>query len=109
MGTSSSQSVSESVAFTRSQSALYIKELCFFCEEKGTNAYPLHKVFTTSVGQALKKAIQKLANDRLYVKLCTAINPEDTHAIDIRYHKRCWATHVTNIDHNGKIHKRSKV
>ena len=36
-----------------------------------------------------------------YILLCTAINPEDAHSIDIRYHKRCWATHVTDIDYKG--------
>ena len=38
----------------------------------------------------------------------TVINPEDTHAIAIRYHKRCRATHVTNIDHNGKNPQKTK-
>ena len=101
-GTSSSQSASSGGIFTRSQSAPYNKELCFFCENSGSIRNPLHKVSTHSAGKNLEAAIQQSGNERLYVKLCTSIDTEDAHAIDIRYHKRCWATHVTNIYHKGK-------
>ena len=85
--------------FTHSQSVPYNKYLCFFYECPGTYRNPLHKVSTTSADQALNRAIEKSKTEKLHVKLCTLINPEDAHAIDIRYHKRCWATHVSNVDH----------
>lgn len=31
------------------------------------------------------------------MKLCTAVNASDSHAIDIKYHKKCWVTNVTNV------------
>ena len=54
-------------------------------------------IATENAGLSLKEAIRKSGDDKLQVKLCTAINPEDAHAIDIKYHKRCWAMHVTNV------------
>lgn len=83
--------------FTRSQSTPYDKELCFFCDCVGSRGNPLHKVATTNAGKNLRQAVEKSGNDTLKVKLATCINQDDAHAIDIRYHKRCWATHVTNV------------
>ena len=34
---------------------------------------------------------------KLRVKLSTAVDTSDAHAIDIKYHKTCWATNVTNV------------
>jgi hypothetical protein len=34
--------------------------------------------------------------DKLRVKLSTANNPCDWHAIDVKYHKKCWLKHVIN-------------
>jgi len=38
---------------------------------------------------------------RLYKEVtmisCTAISPNDAHTIGIKYHKLCWATHVTHV------------
>ena len=34
---------------------------------------------------------------KLSVKLNTSIAPDDAHAIDIKYHKNCWATHVSRV------------
>ena len=31
------------------------------------------------------------------MKLSTAINPNDAHAIDVQYYKRCWAANVRNV------------
>lgn len=83
--------------FTRSQSEPFKNALCFFCD--GTNSYnnPLHKVVTDTAGKSLKKAIEISQNPKFAVKLCTAIDPEDAHAIDIRYHTNCWNRHVINI------------
>ena len=50
-----------------------------------------------NAGSSLKQAIEKSDDKELKVKLCTAIDAGDAHAIDIKYHKRCWAQHVTNV------------
>ena len=36
------------------------------------------------------------------VKLATSINQDGAHAIDFRYHKRCWAANVANVDRGKK-------
>ena len=36
-------------------------------------------------------------NDKLSVKLNTSISPDDAHSIDIKYHKNCWAIHVSHV------------
>ena len=79
----------EESKFTRSQSVAFDKNLCFFCEYKASHQNPLHKVATENAGRALKEAVEKSGNQKQQVKLFTAIDPQDAHAIDIRYHKRC--------------------
>ena len=37
------------------------------------------------------------------MKLNTAINSEDAHAIDIQYHKRCWRL---NVFHANRRHRK---
>lgn len=59
----------------------------------------MHKVVTDTAGKSFKKAIEISQNPKFAVKLCTAIDPEDAHAIDIRYHTNCWNRHVINILH----------
>ena len=39
----------------------------------------------------------KSNDDTLRVKLGTAIDPADAHAIDIQYHLKCWSKHVSNV------------
>ena len=36
-------------------------------------------------------------NDKLSVKLNTSVAPVDAHSIDIKYHKNCWAIHVSHV------------
>ena len=84
--------LSGSRTFTRSQSAPYNSYLCFFCEDPGSYKYPLHRVAIQNAGISVKEAIEKSGNERLRVKLSTALDP-----IDIRYHKHCWATEVTHV------------
>ena len=57
----------------------------------------LHEVATKNAGRALKEAVEKSGNKKFHVKLCTAMDPKDAYAIDVPYHKRCWATHVTHV------------
>ena len=94
---SSESCSSECGTFTRFQSVPYERELCFFCDVGATKVNPLHTVATENAGRALKKAVELSDNERLCVKLNTGINPEDAHAIDIKYHKRCWAKYVTHV------------
>ena len=70
---------------------------CFFCEEIGNAKQPLHNVSTFSAGESLNKAINQSENDVLRVKLSTAVDATDAHAIDIKYHKNCWLRNVTNV------------
>ena len=91
---SSLASSSEETLLTRSQSVPFDNSLCFFCQSEAAYRHPLHKVATENAGQALRDAVEKSGDDKLRVKLCSAIDPKDAHAIDIRYHKRCWTTHV---------------
>ena len=83
--------------FTRSQSNPYQSDVCFFCEKKGSRGSVLSKVQTDLAGHRLHSAIEKSNNDSLRVKLSTAINPNDAHAIDIQYHNKYWTCHVTNV------------
>ena len=36
-------------------------------------------------------------NHKLSVKLNTSIAPDDAHSIDTKYHKNCWAIHVSHV------------
>ena len=40
--------------------------------------------------------------DKLRVMLSSAIDPTDARAIDIKYHGKCWANHVTTVLCRGK-------
>ena len=62
---------------TRSKTVPYDSNQCFFCEEKAEYQNPLHLLSTSSVGSSLDST--------------------DAHAIDIKYHKSCWAKHVTGV------------
>ena len=54
----------------------------------------MHQIATENAGRVLEEAIKQSGNEKLAVKLNTAINSEDVHAIDIKYHKRCWRLNV---------------
>jgi len=43
----------------------------------------LHSVLTSSGGESLCAAIEMSSNDKMRVKLSSAIDPSDAHAIDI--------------------------
>ena len=45
----------------------------------------------------LGKAVEKSQNEVFRVRISTAINPDDAHAIDVRYHDNCYVKHVTNV------------
>ena len=50
-----------------------------------------------SAGQPLYAAIQLAGNDKLRVKLSTSVNVTNAHAIDIKYHKKCWSNNVSSV------------
>lgn len=54
-------------------------------------------VSTKSAGSSLDAAVKKLDDPKLLVKLSTALDSQDAHAIDIKYHKNCWAKYVTGV------------
>lgn len=88
---------------TRSKTVPYDKNVCFFCEGSAGYRQTLHSVSTSSAGESLRAAIQMSSNDKLRVKLSSAIDPSDAHAIDIKYHRKCWVNHVTSELRRGKI------
>ena len=69
----------------------------FFCYGEGGYRQPLHTVSTLSAGNSLDAAVKKEGDEKLHVKLSTAVDSKDAHAIDIKYHKNCWTKHVTNV------------
>ena len=81
----------------RSLCPMYEKKNCFFCDEEGSKRHPLHKVATFNAGKNLKDAVNLNNNDKLKVRLNEALNPLDAHAIDVLYHKKCWAINVSNL------------
>ena len=76
--------------FTRFKSDAYNNKLCFFCQDldEESKLRPLHKLRTG------KTAVEKRENEQFKVQLNTAIDPNNAHAIDIRYHLQCLVEHV---------------
>ena len=89
--------VSSTNVFTRSKSKPYNSDVCFFCDGEGKRNNPLFRIRTDKAGKNLHEAIKKSNNNELLVKLNTAIDPKDAHAIDIQYHNKCYSLHVTNV------------
>ena len=82
---------------TRSKTSPYNKNVCFFCDGPPGYHKNLHNISTFSADESLRTAIEMSGNDKLSVKLNTSIAPDDAHAIDIKYHKNCWAIHVSHV------------
>ena len=82
---------------TRSKTSPYNKNVCFFCDGPPGYCKNLHNISTFSAGESLRTAIEMSGNDKLSVKLNTSIAPDDAHSIDIKYHKNCWAIHVSHV------------
>ena len=82
---------------TRSQTSPYKKELCFFCDKPAGYRETLTTVRTISAGKSLHDAIELSGNDKLRVKLSTAVDVRDAHAIDIKYHKKRWGNYVSTV------------
>ncbi|KAJ7358932.1 hypothetical protein OS493_020773 [Desmophyllum pertusum] len=102
------KSIESSPQLTRSKTAPYDKTTCFFCDGKATGRYPLHRVSTGPVGESLNEAIKVSGNDILRVKLSTAVDSNDAHAIDIQYHKKCWSSNVTNVLRRKNLNRQQR-
>lgn len=84
-----------SAPFLRSSTTPLNKDYCFFCQENTDEQ--VFKVCSDNAGKSLKAAIDKGHNPILKTRLSTCISPSDAHAIDVRYHKSCWTTHVFHV------------
>lgn len=82
---------------TRSKTSPYYKNVSFFCDGPPSYRKNLHNIGTFSAGESLCSAIGMSGNEKLSVKLNTSIAPDDAHSPDIKYHKNCWAIHVSHV------------
>ena len=82
---------------TRSKTTPYNRDVCFFCDKAAGYREQLRTVSTKSAGKSLHDAIEITGNDKLRVKLSTAVDLKDAHAIDIKYHKKCWGNNVSTV------------
>lgn len=69
----------------------------FSCDGAADYRHPLHKVCTFSAGESPRAALGMSGNDKLSVRLNTAIASNDAHSIDIKYDLKCWLNNVTNV------------
>ena len=92
---SSCSTSDSSPPYTRSRTTPLDKQLCFFCQ--ADNDEQLFKVRSENAGKTLKNAVCKSQNPALKTRLRTSISEEDAHAIDVKYHKGCWRTHVFHV------------
>ena len=61
----------------------YNRDECLFCEKAAGYRHTLRTVSTKSASKSLHHAIEISGNDGLRVKLSTAVDLKDAHAIDI--------------------------
>ncbi|KXJ12359.1 hypothetical protein AC249_AIPGENE6720 [Exaiptasia diaphana] len=102
--TSDSTTSSEDLeaSFTRSKTRPFDRTVCFFCNGAARYQEPLHEVSTENAGISLKNAIDIKDDLKLKVKLSTAIDSHDAHAVDIKYHRLCWMQNVSNVLRKAK-------
>ncbi|XP_068720481.1 uncharacterized protein [Montipora capricornis] len=82
---------------TRSRTSPFSKDVCFFCDCKAGYRETLVNVKTFGAGESLRKAISLSHNEKLTVKMNTALAANDAHSIDIKYHTNCWSKNVSNV------------
>ena len=63
----------------------FARDVCFFCKKAAGYQDPLHSISITSADHSLRVAIKTVENDRLQVKLSSAIDSEDAVATNINY------------------------
>ena len=57
----------------------------------------LFTVRTENSGKFLRQAVEIFQEPVLMTRLKNAISPTDALAINVRYHKPCWTTHIFHI------------
>ena len=87
----------EETKLTQSQASPYNKDACFFCNEVAGYQKTLHSVTTTTAGQLIRDAVEISGNGKLRNKLSTAIDINGAHAIDVKYHNKCYVNNVTSV------------
>lgn len=85
------------IPLTRSNTPMYSKEKCFFCDLDGIIGNRLRHVSCDSAGESLRRAVELSRNDVYRIRLSETISPGDAHAIDVLYHKSCWTKNVINV------------
>ncbi|XP_068696007.1 uncharacterized protein [Montipora foliosa] len=82
---------------TRSQTSPFSKDVCFFCDCEAGYRETLVNVTTFGAGESLLKAISLSHNEKLTVKMNTALAANDAHSVDIKCHMNCWSKNVSNV------------
>lgn len=73
---------------SRTSTAAYNKELCFFCQTYDEKQ-SVHAIQTENRGTQLCHFVKKCENNLYKVYLNSAIKPEDALSIDVKYHRTC--------------------
>lgn len=71
--------------------------MCLFSEKAAGYRDTLRTVSTNSAGKSLHDAIEISGNDELPVQLSSTVDLKDAHAIDIKYHKKCWGKNLSIV------------
>ena len=78
---------------SRSSTAMYNRQLCFFCQTHNEKQKVL-AIQTESRGKQHSEFVKNCDNDLYRVFLSSAIRPEDALSIDVKYHQPCWTKYV---------------
>ena len=74
----------KNLPLTCSKTSPYNRDMCFFCDQDAGYRQPLHIVSTSSACNFLDKAVKMLGDEKLLLKLSTAVDSKDGHVIDIK-------------------------
>ena len=89
---------------SRTSTAAYNKELCFFCQTHDEKQ-SVHAIQTENRGTLLCHFVKKCENDLYKVYLSSAIKPEDALSIDVKHHRTCWTKHIVRGGENTPQHE----
>lgn len=89
---------------SRTVTAAYNKELCFFCQTHDEKQ-SVHAIQTENRGTQLCDFVKKCENDLYKVYLSTAIKPEDAISIGVKYHRTCWTKQIVRGGENTPQHE----
>ena len=84
---------SHEVRLSRSSTARYDKQMCFFCQTYKEKEL-VHAIQSGIRGKQLHDYVTNCDKDIFKVYLSSAIKPDDALSIDVRYHQTCWTKHV---------------